>query len=351
MIVILPTDFIYNIENLFSHENMDMQGRFTSHAYSINASPTSLAGPSTNNAGLQASQVFKNSTAATIYTAASTMTNSLQPPELERHSAMMNCRRDPSFIYQNTTDPYSYITRFNSLIDFIQSRFSPAKTFCIVRSIASIQQSFILGTRKLIREIPIIVEKWFMRTLLENDAIFRYRSLTPSIICCITGEIMVADIEFRRLTGWTSKLLYRQPHNENINIGRDSGSGRAGFPLPKKTVDYSQRQELEPRSDFLAELLDDDSVIKFYEELARVVFDGSRADVTAKYRLLTYQTQESSAFAAVENSNGNGGNNDREKGDIECLCSWGVQRDNFSVPIMIVMNVSFHFTITSFLLI
>lgn len=214
------------------------------------------------------------------------------------------------------------------------------------------------------------------------------------LVCRRTGEIAAVNTEFTLLTGWTREVLLGQLPNNNVNIGGEGGggSGRSGLPTPRKMIDRGQGQEVGPHPVFLAELFDDDSVIEFYEDFAKLAFGDSRGSVTAKCRLLTYQTRESNALAAADtsdsvqvkmenstgssgqvlgkrkadyvgnngggefgmgNGNGNGakvtkidgangiGKNLEKGGKMECIYCWTVKRDVFDIPMLIVMNVSF----------
>jgi hypothetical protein len=135
-----------------------------------------------------------------------------------------------------------------------------------------------------------------------------------------------------------------------------------------RSLSFADTQGKEDRLQpaFLAELLDDDSVIEFYEDFARLAFGDSRGSVTKKCRLLKYQSKEE-----LENSKspeqkdgtlktrkpepaggiGGMGNRVREidgehgiknrtkDGKIDCSYCWTVKRDVFDIPMLIVMNV------------
>ena len=137
-----------------------------------------------------------------------------------------------------------------------------------------------------------------------------------------------------------------------------------------RSLSFADTQGKEDRLQpaFLAELLDDDSVIEFYEDFARLAFGDSRGSVTKKCRLLKYQSKEE-----LENSKspeqkdgtlktrkpepaggiGGMGNRVREidgehgiknrtkDGKIDCSYCWTVKRDVFDIPMLIVMNVCF----------
>ena len=109
----------------------------------------------------------------------------------------------------------------------------------------------------------------------------------------------------------------------------------------------------------LAEIMDQDSVVAFYEDFARLAFGDAKGTINTRYKLLKYQTKDEvkrasaaaalGVFAAGKRKRGEGcsgqiaapGIDDiGEDGKIECSCCWTVKRDLFDLPMMIVMNVS-----------
>ena len=281
--------------------------------------------------------------------------------------------RDSSLIYESVTQPYSYTIGFHSLIAFLQSRFSPQKTLRIAESLASIRPSFISCTKTLNRDDLIFMEKCFQRTLWEYED-FISASGTPTIVCRRTGEVAAVGKEFSILTGWKKSILLGKEANFNINTGGSSGppgtasSSRGGFNTPR--VSEGVRTDVldpsRPQPVFLAELLDDDSVIEFYEDFARLAFGDSRGRVTRRGKLLRYKTKENSNITTdqtelLEEGKGHqskrkGKNSAHSKGEIageaeiddlgdkdgkvDCLYCWTVKRDVFDIPMLIVMNVS-----------
>ena len=265
-------------------------------------------------------------------------------------------RGDPSAIYDAVTQPYPYTTGFHSLIAFLQKRFSSQKTLRIAKALASIRPSFIACTRTLGREDLIFMEKCFQRTLWEYED-FINASGTPTLVCRRTGEVAAVGKEFSLLTGWGKDILLGKEANLNINTGGSSGPpgtgassrGGANTPrLPEGTVSSSRPQPV-----FLAELLDDDSVIEFYESFARIAFGDSRAGVTTKCKLLQYRTREDESLMLEAGEDGRPTKRQRTQlmgrrgtsgavveelgdkdGKVECTCCWTVKRDLFDLPMM-----------------
>ncbi|KAH8810081.1 transcription activator of gluconeogenesis [Hyaloscypha sp. PMI_1271] len=365
------------------------------HAYAIATGPTSHQSPSTDASPGASGLGFDSSPTTTNYTSATTPH---QPSAAQRPAKRQDTKapsgkfgpasvlgkrsRDPSSIYDTVHEPYPYTTGFHSLTAFIQRRFSASKTLRIAKALASIRPSFISCTKTLGRQDLIFMEKCFQRTLFEYEH-FMIDCATPTIVCRRTGEIAASNREFTLLTGWKNNVLLGKDPNLNINTGRSNSeggssgpaslgnSGRAGLSTPRmRSLSFADTQGKEDRLQpaFLAELLDDDSVIEFYEDFARLAFGDSRGSVTKKCRLLKYQSKEE-----LENSKspeqkdgtlktrkpepaggiGGMGNRVREidgehgiknrtkDGKIDCSYCWTVKRDVFDIPMLIVMNVCF----------
>ena len=367
------------------------------HAYAIATGPTSNQSPSTD-ASPSASLDYHSSPTTNNYTSNTTP----HPPSAATHrppkrqesktvagpsgkfgptSVLGKRTRDPSSIYNTVHEPYSYTTGFHSLTAFLQRRFSANKTLRIAKSLASIRPSFISCTKTLNRQDLIFMEKCFQRTLFEYEE-FMLNCCTPTIVCRRTGEIAAVNKEFTLLTGWEKDVLLGKEANLNINKGKagssDNGSGpaslgntgRAGLATPRMrpmSLSDGAFKEGQPQPVFLAELLDDDSVIEFYEDFARLAFGDSRGSVTTRCKLLKYQTKDdlqgsprekepSSKTVKKEIGGGIGGMGNRVReidgehgigrlerdGKMDCSYCWTVKRDVFDIPMLIVMNVSFY---------
>jgi len=198
---------------------------------------------------------------------------------------------------------------------------------------------------------------------------------TPTLICRRTGEVAAVNKEFTLLTGWSKSILLGKEANLNINTGKSSNpstanpsgppslgnSGRAGLTTPRmRPMSIEKGQEGRPQAVFLAELLDDDSVIEFYEDFAKLAFGDSRGSVTKRCKLLKYQTKElrdetkdddksvdrkrkdvsgSMLGGRVNKIDGEFGIGRLERdGKLDCAYCWTVKRDVFDIPMLIVMN-------------
>ncbi|KAL3421614.1 C6 finger domain-containing protein [Phlyctema vagabunda] len=339
------------------------------HAYAIANGPTSIHSPSTEASPQTNTMGFESPTAST-YPASHPQT-SQRPKQRQDNkptaapkwpaSVLGKRTRDPSTIYDTVHEPYSYTAGFHSLTAFLQRRFSPNKTLRIAKALASIRPSFISCTKTLNRQDLIFMEKCFQRTLFEYED-FMLSCCTPTLVCRRTGEIAAVNKEFTLLTGWKKDILLGNEANLNINTGKGSGvsasgpasggnTGRAGLATPR--MNTGKNQEGRPQPVFLAELLDDDSAVEFYEDFARLAFGDSRGSVTTKCKLLKYQTKEGLEGAEqaeakkekgmlghrVSKIDGEYGIVRLERdGKMDCSYCWTVKRDVFDIPMLIVMN-------------
>jgi hypothetical protein len=360
------------------------------HAYAIAARPMSLQSPSTENNSPQATSVgFDGSPTATTYNAAAVQASQLHPPQQHRprptsaaaklgtKSLLGKRQRDPSFIYESVKEAYPYVKSFHKLISFIQNRFPSQKTVSIAKSLASIRPAFISCTGTLNQADLVFMEKTFQRALFEYEE-FMHQCSTPAIACRRTGEVAGVNKEFTVMTGWSKDVLLGLAPNLNVNTGISSNgstSGSTGRGTGQTTPRLKTLNETgagakqsgpddKPQPVFLAELMDDDSVVTFYQDFAQLAFNNSRGRVTRKCRLLKYRTQESVEAAmgpvndAAEESpqkvtkqgilssrvariDGEHGISKLEKdGKLECSYTWAIKRDTFDIPMLIVVNVS-----------
>jgi hypothetical protein len=368
------------------------QNHVIPRAYAIETASTSHHSPSTDNhSSPQPSLGFENSPTSGNYNASSNVSGSIHnqnphhrhPKRQDSKSSLMNTAkrtRDPSSIYTQITEPYPYTTGFHNLIAFIQRRFSPNNTVKIAKSLASIRPSFIACTKTLNRPDLIFMEKCFQRTLFEYEEFLRDWG-TPTVVCRRTGEVAAVNKEFTLLTGWTKNVLLGREPNFNINTGKSSkdasgnvsqgNSGRGGRTTPRpRLAELPRGQEGRPQPAFLAEFMDDDSVLEFYEDFAKLAFGDSRGSVHKLCKLLKYQTKDGfETEVKTEEHDGerkrkhmgsgtllngrvskidgeNGIMRLQKDGRLDCAFCWTVKRDVFDIPMLIVMNVSMVVSLT-----
>ncbi|KAG5289359.1 transcription factor [Histoplasma ohiense] len=281
------------------------------NAFAIESAPMNFASPgSTESPQMTTMNQFDEANAKfSSRTALMHQTNPHQPPPIStpglKHQGFQvgvkRRYRSPSSIYESVKEPYSYTSGFHNLTAFIQRRFSPQKTLQIAKALASIRPSFIATTKTLNQDDLIFMEKCFQRTLWEYED-FINACGTPTIVCRRTGEIAAVGKEFSILTGWKKEVLLGKEPNLNVNTGGSSPRGSGTFtPRNGNGVDPHSGMSASgggggrTQPVFLAELLDDDSVIEFYEDFAKLAFGDSRGSVMTTCKLLKYKTKEDSA--------------------------------------------------------
>lgn len=357
----------------------DMMHQDLHHGYTIGASPSSFTSASSSPSPADAVARMDDGGGhpASLYPSSATHLNPHDPsvpsepapsvmatPNPKARSMSTRRARDPSSIYDNVKQPYSYPAGFHALTAFLQKRFSPHKNLRIAKALASIRPSFISCTKTLNREDLIFMEKCFQRTLFEYED-FINACGTPTIVCRRTGEVAAVGKEFSLLTGWTKDVLLGNEPNRNVNTGHNFGPAaaalsRGGTSTPHGPGGAGSEATDDARSQpvFLAELLDDDSVVAFYEDFARLAFGDSRGSVTRQCNLLKYKTAADHAAERDPTPNEMGRTRQPSKttyggggpvgihqlggkdGKVECSYCWTVKRDVFDIPMLIVMNVS-----------
>ncbi|EON68173.1 hypothetical protein W97_07322 [Coniosporium apollinis CBS 100218] len=352
--------------------NLDSQQRNDgfnglAQAYAIGTGPSSLAGVMQHR-GSQQQQPRSDF-----------LQGSFQPQGTPQQTRKRR-RSNPSDIYNSVKNPHSYTSAFHALTAFLKKRLSPAKTVRVAKAMASIRPSFIACTKSLNRDDLVFMEKCFQRTLYEYQEFINAYG-TPTIICRRTGEVAAVSKEFSILTGWRRDVLLGAEPNLNVNTGTPSTSGAhsgnnstGGITTPAipANADGGAIEPAKPQPVFLAELLDDDSVIQFYEEFAKLAFGDSRGYVMAPCKLLKYRTKEDIGFVEDQLESGNSGGARRntngasgaiktehgfkggmesaiggeagmnqlgdKDGKVDCMYCWTVKRDVFEVPMLIVIN-------------
>lgn len=406
-------------ENQIFSSQSDLQ-----HAYAIAAGSQSQYSPSTD-ASSSATGTFENSPINTFTPNSTSYTptpKSLKPAKsrlagssgrLGFGSNLQRKRsRDSSFIYDSVQEPYPYTTGFHNLTAFLQRRFSSTETFRIAKSLASIRPSFISCMKTLTRQDLIFMEKCFQRTLFEYEG-FMHNCCTPTIVCRRTGEITAVNQEFIMMTGWRKEVLLGKEPNFNINTGKlaalktsENTSGarqKATFSTSKITHTEGLKINTNDKPNnnvsglhhpvLLAELMDVDDVIEFYQDFARLAFNDSRGSIMSRCKLLKYIAREKQcnennksqspeipttiANASISsdaptpdlsrNSENNvvtsinskqkrdlksgvdgisdyglrelnGSSSFERDGKLDCCYCWTVKRDVFDIPMMIILN-------------
>jgi hypothetical protein len=287
---------------------------------------------------------------------------------------------DADTIYDNVKQPYAYTAGFHRLFNFISRRFSSEKRLRIAKAVSAIRPSLITFSQSLTNRDLVFMEISVQRKLYEYvDFINSYG--TPTIITRRDGAIVAASKEFAILTGWSKGVLLGKEPNLNINTGGASGASTAPGSASRTRLPSAEEEGKNTTSNdtsqlnnqgqpvLLAEVMDQDSVVRFYEEYAKLAFGDPRGFGLQSGRLLKYKTKEQvekeaadKAAAANDKKRKRAGSTKGEamikvedsrisseagfnklgekEGMVDVMCCWNVRRDVFEVPMLIVMNVS-----------
>ncbi|UNI22582.1 Transcriptional regulator of nonfermentable carbon utilization [Purpureocillium takamizusanense] len=329
------------------------------HAYAIAAGPNSLASPSTDaTASPQATMEASPGTSAFGGLPGVSVASKMKSKQDKLTQTILGKRqRDSAAVYASVKEPYPYTAGFHNMISVIKDRLPLNKLLLIAKSLGEIRPSFISCTKDLTREDLVFMEKCFQRTLVEFDD-FLQHCCAPTIVCRRSGEVAAVNKEFTALTGWTKEVLLGKEPNRNVFVRPASNGGSVDGDSGSRTGDSTPRtKELtDNRSHpvFLAELLDDDSVVQFYRDFAQLAFEDSRGKVQRSCSLMKYRTQEdldgkngtsrkdprtgilSSRVTRIDGEHGI--SRIERDGKVNCTYCWTIKRDVFDIPMMIIMN-------------
>ena len=188
--------------------------------------------------------------------------------------------KEPEEIYEKVKKPFSYTPGYHSLIAYLRKRFTKPMLVKMAESMATYRPSFIACTNSLKEHDLIFMEQCFQRTLLTYDNYIKI-SGTPTIVWRRTGEVAYVGNEFCVLTGWPKEEL----------IGKD-------------------------KRKFIVELLDDKSVLQYFQVFSRIAFGDFLGATMTECTLLTPNPNVK----------------------IRTGCMWTLKRDVFGIPMMIVGN-------------
>lgn len=286
------------------------------------------------------------------------------PNDVNQFAPPKRPRRDTADIYAAVQAPYPYTQGFHNLVAFLHKRFPSSKVLRIAKALASIRPSFISCNKNLNYDDLIFMEKCFQRTLFEYDDFVNCYG-TPTIICRRTGEIAHVSKEFCLVTGWRESVILGKEPNLNVNTGESksgtqTGSNSKGTATPRMPIPDPEPGR--PQPVMLPELLDEDSVVQFYEDFAELAFGASRSSIIgAPCYLLKYKTKDDPGWGP-EDRLAEGGKPVKQQsevqteqlmkgeagmdalgandGRVKAVMCWTVKRDVFDIPMMVVMNVS-----------
>ncbi|KJZ78481.1 Transcription activator [Hirsutella minnesotensis 3608] len=336
------------------------------HAYAIAAGPTGLASPSTETTASPQATLDGSPNTGTFGQLPNVSGASRIKSKQDKiaQSILSKRQHDSAAVYASVKEPYPYTAGFHNMLAVLQDRLPVDKLVSIARSLAEIRPSFMACTKDLTREDLVFMEKCFQRTRVEYDD-FLLHCCAPTIVCRRSGEVVAVNKEFTALTGWTKDVLLGKEPNRNLHVrssnngsahGGDGGS-RTGTSTPRMQSAKMDTASNWPQPVFLADLLDDDSVVQFYRDFAQLAFEDSRGKVQRNCSLMKYRAQEESdgkddaarkdartsiLSNRVTRIDGEHGISRIEKdGKVNCTYCCTIKRDVFDIPMMIIMNASF----------
>jgi hypothetical protein len=257
---------------------------------------------------------------------------------------------------------FSYSESYRDLIAVIQSRFVEKDIFRITKALASIRPSYSTFTKRWDDEDLALMDRCVERSAKDYKDLMKLYSV-PTLVCRKIGEIVQVNKEFTLLTGWSREVLLGRYSGIN-----DQTSYRMGEETIGPRINSSMRRE---RPVFLAEILDDESVIKFYEDFARMAMgegSGGHGSVMRACKLLKYTADaDSNCEFSVKQSiskrkrggeqlepderrtkllkSGKGTAPSPPDRSLGCrwlndyVFCWTVRRDCFGAPMVLVFNV------------
>lgn len=189
--------------------------------------------------------------------------------------------KEPQEIYSQVRRPFSYTQGFHLLVVYLRKRFHDDKKVLVklAKSMALYRPSFTAQVMTLKEEDLIFMEQCFQRTLLEYHKYLQI-SGTPTMIWRRTGQILFVSNEFTMLTGWSAEML-----------------------LLKIT--------------FAVELMDDETVIEYFELFSKIAYEDSKGAGTMRKCRLRNPTGDKL---------------------IHTQAIWTLKRDVFGIPMMIIGN-------------
>ncbi|KAM3426814.1 hypothetical protein MY4824_009797 [Beauveria thailandica] len=340
--------------------NMYTQGNLQHglpHAYAIAAAPQSLASPSTDaTTSPQPINNAEGSPKPNSFAVQNTHSSRIKTKPDKVAQILGKRQRDSAGIYSAVKEPYPYTKGFHNMVQMLRDRLPHSKVIKVARSLAEIRPSFIACTKDLTREDLVFMEKCFQRTLVEFHD-FLQHCCAPTIVCRRSGEVAAVNKEFTALTGWTKDVLLGKERNYNVysrSASTEGGEVVGPASRSKKTGEAQQPV-------FLAELLDDDSVVDFYHDFGQLAFEDSRGKVQRSCRLMKYRTgagDESGDGKTLAATNGgtkmaggsilssrvtkidgeHGISRIEKDGKVDCTYCWTIKRDVFDIPMMIIIN-------------
>lgn len=274
-------------------------------------------------------------------------------------------RRDTRAIYEDLKQPYPYTQAFHRLQMLLQERLPAKKRVKVAQALAAIRPTFIACMKDLDDADLIHQERTFQRKLWSYQDWLEYMG-TPTLIVRRSGEVAAVGKEFCILSSWRKDVLLGKEPNLNVNWDCSPGQISGASSVRASSTPRLTTIEEQPRAQpvFLAELLDSDSIVQFYDDFKRLAFGDARGAVERRCRIMKYRTKLDDE-SAPEPGNGHQDDSGTRKENkrkyrtdsdasltssmqprptndsVECMVGWTCWHDQFDMPAMIVMNVSF----------
>lgn len=179
-------------------------------------------------------------------------------------------------IFATIKEPFSYTDSYNSLFQYLKSRFDQENMNRIAKSMARIRPPMISCVKALSYEDLAFMEQCFQRVLLEHEKIFYYLGV-PTALWRRTGQIAAVGPEFCMLTGISASHLMDNTH-------------------------------------YIVEIMDDKSVIDYFELFSDIAFSDTRG-VMRECTLLTFDNKPIRTTSVVT-----------------------IRRDIFGMPLIVIGN-------------
>ena len=219
------------------------------------------------------------------------------------HHAARKRPHDADWIYETVKKPYSYTSGFHRLLTYIKTHFTKNNLSRITQSIAVIRPALLTFAQRLTERDLVFMEVSVQRTLFEYDDFIRATG-TPTVVMRRDGTVLAVSTEFTLMTGWSKAVLLGKKPNRNVNRGGGSGSGggppAAGDAAAKAAQRAEEAKGAPPQQQqvngsaghqgvLIAEILDQETVVEFYEDYARLAFGDPAGRAVRRGRLLKYR--------------------------------------------------------------
>lgn len=280
-------------------------------------------------------------------------------------------QRNTKWIYQSVQKPYDYVRAFHRMRILVESRYSKPTVQRIRASMSKYRPGLITAAGSLQREDLIHQEQALQLSLIQIEESFSEVGV-PSVVCRRSGEVVWMNKEFSILTGWEKDVLLGKRPNLNVNTGSSREPGSSESTLTTTTPVIAGQQD--PHSSgngenpvLIIELMDERSAAEYLDDFGDAAWHNTRGTPRRRVNMLRYMTKDD--MTRLEQQEGKGAPNGRNSGNklelpllknegvahlgeaamgrlgrnglVDCMIQWQVKRDNFDMPMLVCMHVSF----------